>query len=195
MHLPKLEECSATCRALRAPKNCGRGQRLRMSCASFFRLARTAGGLYPLFLLTDAYNILLAIDTPNIKPPAEKSFMLNLLWLKQLLESRHIEALQWGDTRDMTADGHTKGSISRCAIDNLIRGILKQDFNRRSLSWATSVDRQGKRTIEVIINDKVATGGGIDTAKNPQLWKPKAPGSMNRNGLGGTASIPYPTLP
>ena len=96
-------------------------------------MIQTTGGYYPIVLVTDAYNILLSIDTPHIKPPAEKSFMLNLLWLKQQLELAAIHALQWGDTCDMTADGHTKGSISRQAIDELISGILSQSYNRRSI--------------------------------------------------------------
>ena len=131
----------------------------KLSMGNSSAMIQTTGGYYPIVLVTDAYNILLSIDTPHVKPPAEKSFMLNLLWLKQQLELAAVHALQWGDTRDMTADGHTKGSISRQAIDELISGILCQSYNRRSISFENRVDSLGKRMVEVIINKRAQTGG------------------------------------
>jgi len=96
-------------------------------------------------LVTDALNLLLALDTPHVKPPAEQSFLLNLLWLKNLLQERTVHSLSWCDTRDMSADGHTKGSISRELLIALIGGILKVNHERKSLSYAKEANSQGKR--------------------------------------------------
>ena len=75
---------------------------------------------HPLFLVTDAMNLLLALDGSNVKQPAEKSFLLNLLWLRDKLIAGEINGLLWSDTRDMTADGLTKGSVSR----DLLHGLM-----------------------------------------------------------------------
>ena len=45
-------------------------------------LAKSAGRLYLVMSFTDACSILLAIDSPHIKAPAEKSSLLNLPRLK-----------------------------------------------------------------------------------------------------------------
>ena len=82
-----------------------------------------------LIVCTDAKNLLLAIGQPRIKAPAEKSFMTHLLWLRQKLEMGVLSQLRFIDTRDMTADGHTKGSINRSALRSLCAGILIQNHS------------------------------------------------------------------
>ena len=69
-----------------------------------------------------------------MKNPAEKNFIAHLLWLKNKLENGVIKQLTWTDTRDMTADGHTKGSIKRTAIHNLMNGSLTVQHKRESLT-------------------------------------------------------------
>ena len=57
--------------------------------------------------------------------PSEKSLAGHLLWLRELLDIGLLSVLQWADTRDMSADGHTKGSIDRKAILDLMKGIFR----------------------------------------------------------------------
>ena len=79
------------------------------------RLTEEAGLWHSIELVTDAKNLLLALAQHHMKPPAEKSFFTHLLWLRQKLEAGVFEKLRWCDTRDMTGDGHTKGSVPRDA--------------------------------------------------------------------------------
>jgi len=45
-----------------------------------------------------------------------------MFWLKEQLIRRAIRKLRWADTRDMSADGHTKGVIKRDQILQLMLG-------------------------------------------------------------------------
>ena len=73
------------------------------------------GRSFKINCVTDAKNLLLILKNVNMKNPAEKNFIVHLMWLKNMLENGVIQALIWTDTRDMTADGHTKGTIKRTA--------------------------------------------------------------------------------
>ena len=69
-------------------------------------------------------SIWTALAAERIKTPAEKSMLLHLLWLRELLERGVLSALNWLDTRVMTADGHTKGSIERDTLRELAGGVM-----------------------------------------------------------------------
>ena len=73
-------------------------------------------------IVTDAKNLLLALEVTRMKPPAEKSFYFHLLWIRWKLETGAIHSLIWRDTRDITPDGHTKGSIARKALRDVAEG-------------------------------------------------------------------------
>ena len=45
-----------------------------------------------------------------------------------------MDALNWSDTRDMTADGHTKGCIDRSALHEVASGVLKSTYEGKILS-------------------------------------------------------------
>ena len=83
----------------------------------------SSGLAFELRVNTDARNLVAALRGNRVKALAEKSFITHLLWLKDKLQAGVIKQLVWKDTRDMTADGHTKGSISRDALRNLCRGV------------------------------------------------------------------------
>ena len=51
--------------------------------------------------------------------------LLHLLWLRELLENGILSALHWLDTRAMSADGHTKGSIERDTLRELAGGVMR----------------------------------------------------------------------
>ena len=90
------------------------------------RLTEEGGLVVKVILCTDALNIVKALEADHVKPPAEKSFMCRLLWLREKILNGVIHELRWLNTRDVTADGHTKGSMSREAILNLLQGVIHQ---------------------------------------------------------------------
>ena len=55
-------------------------------------------------------------------------------WICELLQLKLVEAIQWCDTRDMTADGHTKGCIERDLLLEVMSGheAYKHDVKRYS---------------------------------------------------------------
>ena len=83
-------------------------------------------GSVTLEVATDAYNVVLALSGDRVKPPAEKSFLCHLLWIRDKLVQGALERLVWKDTRDITADPHTKGSAPRVPLHALASGQLIQ---------------------------------------------------------------------
>ena len=49
-----------------------------------------------------------------------------------MLQKKVIKRLQWYDTRDMIADGHTKGNIDRTALINAMNGEQKYLYETRT---------------------------------------------------------------
>ena len=49
-----------------------------------------------------------------------------------MMERNIVHCVQWCDTRDMTADGHTKGSIDRELLLQVMSGIqsFKHEVNK-----------------------------------------------------------------
>eukprot|EP00974_Lingulodinium_polyedra_P089151 8644111-Lingulodinium_polyedra.AAC.1 len=64
----------------------------------------------------DAESVFSAVSASPIKTPAEQSLLIQLQWLRELLDRSIITRFVWCDTRDMIADALTKGSISREAL-------------------------------------------------------------------------------
>ena len=48
--------------------------------------------------------------------PTEQSLIMLLLQLKEAMVTGTIKTIVWADTRDLIADGLTKGSIARAAL-------------------------------------------------------------------------------
>ena len=97
------------------------------------RLCDEAGLCYRISVVTDAKNLLSALQVAHLKIPAEKNFIVHLMWLKDKLTTGVLDSLIWTDTRDMTADGHTKGSIKRTALHQLMDGKLVILHERETL--------------------------------------------------------------
>ena len=77
---------------------------------------RNSGG-YPLTAVyVDAKSVYAATIATFIKQPAEKSLLCHLQYLRELRVKNIVSALLWVDTRDMGADGLTKGAASRGAL-------------------------------------------------------------------------------
>ena len=61
----------------------------------------------------DAKSVYDSLVSLMVKTPGEASLLGHLLWLREFLSKRIITSLVWTDTRDMIADGLTKGAIPR----------------------------------------------------------------------------------
>lgn len=68
-----------------------------------------------------------------VKIPAEKSLLAHVQYLRELLDNGVLEALWWLDTRDMLADGLTKGAVDRTALHQLMEGY--EHFMKDYKAW------------------------------------------------------------
>ena len=89
------------------------------------RELRDNGGLaFSATLSVDAMSLFQAIAAHTVKIPSEKNLAIELFWLRELLDRKVLKAIEWCDTRDMSSDCHTKGSIDREVILKLMKGRL-----------------------------------------------------------------------
>ena len=86
------------------------------------KMTEGPGSVYETGVNIDAMSIISALEHVNLKQPSEKSFLAHLAWLQDKILKRAISWLQWVDTRDMYADGLTKGSVSRERLQELAAG-------------------------------------------------------------------------
>ena len=95
------------------------------------RALREEGGFgIPSFLLIDAKSVFDSLTVEYAKTPAEKSVLVQVLWLREILEKRILNYLVWLDTRDMLPDGLTKGAIHRELLHKAMNGFwhIKQAY-------------------------------------------------------------------
>ena len=78
-------------------------------------------------LCVDAKSVYSAIEAKDTKVPSESSLLSSVQCGRELLDNKRLRALHWIDTRDMIADGLTKGSIDRKALHMVIE---KNTWNR-----------------------------------------------------------------
>ena len=76
-------------------------------------------------LCIDALSVFAAVTATYIKPPAEKGLLAHIQFLRELLDLHILSAIMWLDTRDMVADGMTKGSVERAVLHLLMAGEIK----------------------------------------------------------------------
>ena len=79
----------------------------------------------PMVLYIDALSVHAAVCATFIKTPAEQGILCHLLWLRELLDCNVLHAFVWVDTRDMIADGMTKGAIDREDIHKVMDGTVQ----------------------------------------------------------------------
>ena len=89
------------------------------------RLREEGGWCFKSLLVTDAMSLFQVVATIKAKVPTEKPTALHLFWLRELIRKQIISGLRWCDTRDMTADGHTKGLLSRDHLLQLMSGTVQ----------------------------------------------------------------------
>eukprot|EP00959_Pyramimonas_sp_CCMP1952_P283730 5930961-Pyramimonas_sp.AAC.1 len=72
------------------------------------------GGLSIKVTLTiDAESVFKSLSSKDLKKPTESTLSGHISWIRQMMECGLVHSIQRCDARDMTADGHTKGSIDR----------------------------------------------------------------------------------
>ena len=109
------------------------------SAAEAKSLRETGGWNVKLSLFVDAMSVYAAVTATFIKIPAEKSLLSHIQYLRELLDTKVLEALVWIDTRDMVADGLTKGSVDRDALHKCMAGIWMLQHSAQA--WTASKQR------------------------------------------------------
>ena len=82
------------------------------------------GGYLPVALYLDAKSVFAVVSATFVKQPAEKSLLCHLQYLRELMDKHVLQYLFWLDTRDMGADGLTKGAVARSLLHMYMDGIM-----------------------------------------------------------------------
>jgi hypothetical protein len=80
-------------------------------------------------ILIDAKSVYESLKATTFKPPVENSLSGHVLWLREMHSKGLINDIVWTDTRDMYADGLTKGVIKRDALREIMYGTLRLRHN------------------------------------------------------------------
>ena len=116
--------------------------------------------------LTDSYSIFSYLAAAHLKLPAEKGTFYHLAYLRERLVSRLIGSYTWVDTRDMVADGLTKGRADRTALINMMHGNYELDHachEYSEMSTNTPGDHCERRE-PVVASSLRVTNAAIDCA-------------------------------
>ena len=70
----------------------------------------------PIDMVTDCASVFEAIKAAEVGNPSEASLKLHLLSIRNRMERGVLRSLYWTDTRNMLADGLTKGECSRSIL-------------------------------------------------------------------------------
>ncbi len=91
----------------------------------------------PMVLYLDALSVYAAVTATVIKIPADNGVLSHVQYLRELLDTGVLKAIAWSDTRDMCADGATKGSVDRIGLHECMEGV---SFIRHKLKlWLPKV--------------------------------------------------------
>lgn len=87
-----------------------------------------------MLLTTDAESVYKSLTSRDLKTPEEKTLLGQVRWIRELLQLGFIKAVQRCDTRDVTAEGHTKGIIDRDLLLDVMSGhhAYKHEVKRYS---------------------------------------------------------------
>ena len=116
--------------------------------------------------LTDSYSIFSYLAAAHLKLPAEKGTFYHLAYLRERLVSSLISSYTWVDTRDMVADGLTKGRSDRTALIHMMHGHYDLDhvcheYAEPSTAAADSQCRQREPVVASSPRGTNASIGGV----------------------------------
>ena len=103
----------------------------------------------------DAMSVYAAITATYIKHPSEKGLLCHVQFVRECLDSGVLKALSWIDTRDMHADGLTKGAVDRIALHQVMDGYLKYMHSDTRKIWQSNYSKTAASTVTV---DETSTG-------------------------------------
>ena len=95
----------------------------------------------PMVLIVDTMSVFAAVTATFTKILAEKSLLCHVQFIKELLDRLVLHMLAWFDTRDMCADGLTKGAVERTAIHSIMDGTMK--VSQEPKTW---ISKKGGRS-------------------------------------------------
>ena len=96
----------------------------RSTAAEALSRREQGGYAVPAALYLDALSVYAAVTATFVKIPADNGVHVHCLYLRELLDNNVLFALIWQDTRDMLADGLTKGSVDRKALHDAMDGVV-----------------------------------------------------------------------
>ncbi len=105
------------------------------------RQRRLSGGYTPVALYIDAKSVYAATTATFVKTPAEKSLLTHVQYLREMLDTGVIRFLFWVDTRDMLADGLTKGAVARELLHEAMNGYMP--IKHESEPWESKLPALG----------------------------------------------------
>ena len=76
-----------------------------------------------------AKSALESLKALTFKPPSENTLAGHVLWLREMMLKKLICFITWVDTRDMLADGLTKGSVPRDRLEDAMEGKVFMEHN------------------------------------------------------------------
>ena len=88
------------------------------------RLRESGGWKAEIVLAVDALSVFAGVTATAVKVPAEKALWSHVQYVRELLDAGVLKLFLWIDTRDMFADGLTKGSVDRKALHMVMDGRL-----------------------------------------------------------------------
>ena len=98
----------------------------RVSAAESLARREHGGWAIPACLYIDALSVHAAVTATFVKTPADNGVLVHCLYLRELLDHGVLFAFCWQDTRDMLADGLTKGVVERLALHMAMSGKIIQ---------------------------------------------------------------------
>jgi len=105
------------------------------TAAQALQLREYGGYAVPAALYLDALSVYAAVTATFVKIPADNGVLVHCLYLRELLDNNILTALVWLDTRDMLADGLTKGAVERLALHQAMGGQVVLNHASDAKLW------------------------------------------------------------
>ena len=85
-----------------------------------------------LHVFTDCKSLFCVVRNEFIKTPTDKSTLHHAQWIRELVDVGSM-CFHWADTRDMLADGLTKGKVNRILLQAAMQGSWTMQHKAESV--------------------------------------------------------------
>ena len=103
----------------------------------------------PIESLTDSYSSFRCLAVARLKLPAENGTYYHLVYLCAKLVASLIKFYSWIDTRDMVADGLTKGRVDRTMLARAMRGSFNLNRVAREYKEPATSSQHNRRRLRL----------------------------------------------